>query len=348
MNTKIKLTFGVAFILLAAIVWRVTTGNATSDARRQTAVIVQVERPRRMNIAYKLNYNADVVPIQQANIYSKINGNIERLYADIGDRVSGGRLLALIDTLELSQLAQQASATYENARSNYQRTRELAEQNLIARQELDNAEAAMKVSRANFEAASTRLSYAHITAPFSGYITKRLLDAGVNVKSNDIALFTLMNSDIMKIFINVLEKDIPLITRGKRGIVTVDAYPGKEFFGTVTKLSEAVDLSTRTMAAEIDVANADHLLKPGMFASVTVLVKEHPNALTVPLQAVTKDEKGKSVFTVSGTTARRKEIDTGGEEDSRVEILSGLADADTIITTGAQFVKDGTQVTIQQ
>jgi RND family efflux transporter MFP subunit len=169
----------------------------------------------------------------------------------------------------------------------------------------------------------------------------------VNLKSNDIALMTLMNIDKMKIYISVLEKDIPLIVVGKKGVVTVDSYPGKEFYGEVTKLSQAVDLSTRTMAAQIDVENPEHLLKPGMFASVTVLVDVRPGALTVPLQALGKDDNGRYVFTVNGSVARKTPVNTGVEQKSRVEILAGVTRSDSIITTGAQFVKDGAPLTIQ-
>jgi RND family efflux transporter MFP subunit len=338
----------IAVLLVIAVAVRIATSNASTDMRRQAPVNVQVEQPKNDTLSTRLIFNADVLPIQQANIYSKVAGNLERMYVDIGARVAEGQLLALIDTMELSQLSEQAQATYENAILNFKRVSELAKQNLIAPQDRDNAEAALKVAKANYDAASTRLQYAHITAPFSGYITKRFLDPGVNIKSNDLPIFTLMNMDVMKILVNVLEKDIPLIAKGKKGIVRVDAYPGKEFYGQVTKLSQAVDLSTRTMAVQIDVDNRDHLLKPGMFAGVTVLVEEHPNTLTLPLQAILSDEKGKYVFVVNGSTAVRKGITTGIQQDLTVEILGGVTIDDRVVTTGAQFVKDGAQVNVQQ
>jgi RND family efflux transporter MFP subunit len=231
---------------------------------------------------------------------------------------------------------------------NYERTKELTEQNLIAKQELDNAETAMKVAKANYESAATRLGYASITAPFSGYITKRFLDAGANVTSNNVTLFTLMDIEEMKILINVLEKDIPLIAKGKKAVITVDAYPGKEFYGTVTKLSQAVDLSTRTMAVEVDIPNNEHFLKPGMFANVTLVVDEHKNVITVAIGSLMKDEKGSFVYTVNGNIAHRKNISAGVEQEMKVEILSGIQDGDTIMMVGQQFVKDGAPVIIQQ
>jgi membrane fusion protein (multidrug efflux system) len=101
------------------------------------------------------------------------------------------------------------------------------------------------------------------------------------------------------------------------------------------------------MAAQIEVENAGHFLKPGMFASVTVLVDARPGALTIPIQSVAKDENGKFIYAINGTIAQRKAVTTGVEQNSRVEILSGVSTSDSIVTTGAQFVKDGASVTIQ-
>lgn len=349
MTTKMKISIaGLVLFLAVIVVWKIVGANSSADVRRPAAILVQVGHPERSTIVYRLKFTGDVLPIQQANIYSKINGNLERVYVNIGARVEEDQLLALIDTTETAQQEQQTAATYQNTKLTYERTKELTERNLIAKQELDNVETAMKVAKANYEAAATRLGYAHIAAPFKGYITKRFLDAGANVTSNNVTLFTLMDIEEMKILINVLEKDIPMIEKGKKAIITVDAYPGKEFYGTVTRLSQAVDLSTRTMATEIDIPNGEHLLKPGMFANVMLVVDEHKNTLTVGTQSLMKDEKGSFVLTVNGNIAHRKYIRFGVEQDAKVEILSGLQDADTIITTGQQFVKDGALVTIQQ
>ncbi len=346
-NRKI-LVLGAAVILIGVVAWKVISGRASTDTRRQMVPIVQTEHPRKETVVQKLVFTGDAVPIQQANIYSKVNGNLNRLYVDIGSAVHANQLLALIDTLELAQQVIQTGAVYENAKLTYQRNKDLYSQNLVAEQDLDNALAAMKVASANYEQAKIRLDYAHITAPFDGYITKRYLDVGANVSSNDKILFTLMDPEIMKVTVNVLEKDIPLISKGKKAVITVDAYPGKEFYGSVTRYSGAVDLSTRTMEVEIDVPNRDHLLKPGMFTNVFIIVDERANALTVPTLALQKDDSGSYLFTVDGKTAHRVNVKIGVEQNNRTEILSGLTGNENVVTVGLQFVKDNGQVTIQQ
>jgi membrane fusion protein (multidrug efflux system) len=285
--------------------------------------------------------------VRQASIYSKVDGNLERVLVDIGSQVHMGQTLAMIDTTLLFQQYQQAAATYENASANYRRTKELSEQNLVAKQDIDNADAAAKVAKAAFDLAATRLGYARIAAPFPGIITKRYLDPGSLVTANNVNLFMLMDLSAMKVIVSVLEKDIPLIKEGKDAQVTVDAYPGKEFVGVVKRYAEAVDLSTRTMAVEIDVPNRDRLLKPGMFARVILIVDQHPNAITIPTAAVLSDDKGSYVFITMNNTARRTPVSLGVEQNSRTEILAGLTGNESVITTGQQFVRDGSPISIQ-
>jgi RND family efflux transporter MFP subunit len=349
MNKKLKITIAIVLLIVVAIIaFKIIGGTSSSDQRKQPAPIVKIEQPHRETIFNALKFTGDVIPIQQANIFSKVSGNLEKVYTDMGTYVQKGQLLAQIDTTEIYQQFQQMSATYQNAKLTYQRNKDLSEQNLIAKQDLDNAEAAMKVASANFEAARIRLDYARITAPFSGFITKRFLDPGALVTSNNATMFTLMDLNAMKIIVNVLEKDIPLAKIGKKASVTVDAFPGKEFYGSVGRISEAVDLSTRTMDVEVDIPNSEHLLKPGMFASVTIIVNERGKAITVPTQAILKDAKGFFLYIVNDKTAKRISVNPGIEQDTRTEILSGLNGNESIITTGQQFVKDGGQVIVQQ
>jgi RND family efflux transporter MFP subunit len=335
-------------VLAALFVWRMASGDPSADVRRQNVPVVKTEHPLRQTVMYNLLYTADVVAVQQAGIYPKVSGTLDRVYADMGTPVRRGQMLALIDTTELFQTRQQAAATAQNARLTYRRTKDLFDQKLVAAQDIENAEAAMKVADATLDVATTRLNYARITAPFSGTVTRKFLDPGAVVSALSSTLFTLMDLDNMKIIINVLEQDIPRVTMGLTATVTVDAFPGKTFTGSVSKFAQAVDLATRTMAVEIDVPNRDHLLRPGMFASVTLTVGKRDDALTLPTQAFLKDDQGLYVFVARGDTARRMAIRTGNEQNSRTEILSGLTGTEDVITTGQQFVRNGGAVTVQQ
>jgi len=339
---------GIVVVVVGLSAWKIVAGSSGANIRRQNIPIVKIESAQRETIVYALRFTGDVIPIQQANIYAKVSGNLERVYVDMGTVVRENQMLALIDTTELSQTYLQNAATYENAKINFDRTKDLSEQNLVAKQDLDNAEAAMKVAKANYEDAKIRLDYARITAPFAGTVTKRYLDQGSNIVANNTTLFTVMDMEAMKIVVNVLEKDIPLVNIGRVATITVDAYPGKEFTGTVVRISGAVDLSTRTMAIEIDIPNKDFLLKPGMFCNVALIVDQHNNAVTVPTQTILKDEKGPYVFSVENNIAQRHDLVLGIEQNAHMEIVKGLTGNEQIISIGQQFVKDGGQVNVQQ
>jgi RND family efflux transporter MFP subunit len=339
----------IVALLAIAVVARIMSVDSTAGSRRVNVQIVRVEKLKRENVDYTLQFNGDIIAIQQANIFSKVTGNLDRVFVDMGTLAHRNQLLAVIDSTELYQQVQQTSATYINARLTYERTKKLLEQSLVAKQDLDNAEAAMKVAQANYDNARTKLSYARITAPFRGYITKRYLDPGALVTTDNSTLFSLMDIDSVKVIVNVLEKDIPVIKLGKKAIVTVDAFPGREYEGRISKTSQAVDLTTRTMAVEIDIANDDQTLKPGMFATVTFIIAQHPDAVTVPTYSLMKDNTGQYVFALSGeNTAKKIHVQIGIEVGTQTEILSGLSGDETIITTGQQLLRDGSTVTVQR
>jgi membrane fusion protein (multidrug efflux system) len=306
-----------------------------------------VELPFRELVKSQLQFNGDVLAIGQAGIFSKVPGNLERIYADMGSKVYAGQLLATIDSTEYYQQYQQTNATYQNTRMTFERVQQLIEKSLSSKQDLDNADAAMKVARANFETAATRLSYARIVAPFSGIITKRFLDPGALVAANNATLFTLMNLDRVKIIVNVPESDIQSVYQVRTAQVTFDALPGKVFQGKVTRFSDALDLTTRTMDIQIEIENSAHIIKPGMFASVQMTVAEHQNAITIPTNAILKDDAGQYVFSLDESKAKRIRVKVGAELVERTEIVSGLTGNETVITVGQQFVKDGGQVNIQ-
>lgn len=338
----------VLVVAVLAVTWRIISARSESSGRGPNIPQVRTDSILHQNVRYELRFTGDAMAVQQANIFSKVNGTLEREFVDIGSTVGQNQILALIDTTELSQTYSQTGATYTNAKLQFGRAKDLFEQNLIARQDLDNAEAAMKVAQANFETARTRLQYAQIRAPFAGTIVKRYLDPGALVTANNSTLFSLMDLSNLKIIVNVLERDIPSITKGKAADITVDAFPGRKFAGRITRSAGAVDLSTRTMAVEIDIPNKDLLLKPGMFANVVITAAEHVNAVTVPTAALLKDDQGQYVYIADGDTARQVRVKLGIEQGMQTEILSGLRGNERLITVGQALVRNGGPIAIQK
>jgi membrane fusion protein (multidrug efflux system) len=174
------------------------------------------------------------------------------------------------------------------------------------------------------------------------------VDAGafVSPSSPPTPLVNLVHTEILKIVANVLEKDIPLLKPGMKAKVQVDSYPGRVFEGKVEKINSALDLSTRTLQAEIYILNSDRSLKPGMFANVEVVLLEKPQTLVIPREAVIEAGGEMSVFVVEGKQAFQKPITLGYEQDRLVEVLKGLNEGDQVVIKGQQLIKDGSTIRV--
>lgn len=335
-----------ALALVAVAVVRIATRGSARRSRRPSAAIVRVETPSRDTVVYTIQSTGDVVAMQSASIVAKVGGSLDRVSANIGDKVQSGRSLAFIDTTELALVARQTGATFALARAAYERARQLQAGNLVSQVEFDNVDAAMTVADANFRTAEARLGYANITAPFAGTITARQLDPGA-VVAVGATLFTLADFDSVKVVVNILEKDVPMVAVGTKAVIVADAMPEDTFAGRVGRTSDAVDPATRTMRVEVFVANPAHHLKPGMYATASLFLFEHPDAITVPAAAVQRVAGDTFVYVVERDTARRKPVRTGIEQAARTEILSGLTGGESLITTGQQYVREASPVTVQ-
>ena len=354
---------GITLLLVLIFILKITSSDsATRSNLKPLVVIGQITNGE---VVRTETLTGDILPIQQASIFPKVNGNIEKIFADIGDRVNQNQILALIDTTIYAQNAKQAKANfmqteanYINAKLNYERNKKLLSQNLIAQQDLDNAKASFDVASAQREAteaaysnAITQLNYCKVIAPFSGSITKRMLDPGSYVTSStgsqSSILFTLMNIDRLKTIVNVPERSVPYLKNVKDVVVTADALPNQKFYGRISKISQSIDLATRTMAVEIDIDNSAKTLKPGMFATVQFILEKKSNAPIVPNQVVQNDEKGDFVYLLNAdTTVSKKYVKVGIKMDSTFEVLSGLNANDKVVFIGQNLVKDKMKVKI--
>jgi len=281
----------------------------------------------------------------QADLYAKTPGQIVQVLVDTGDRVQQGQVLARIDAAaqreQIDQLAAavemaratlaQRRAAMEIARGNAGRTQSLYEQQLVALQqqeaaqaELKGAEAQVQVARAAVEQAQANLSAGRveleqtlIRAPFSGSVGKRHLDLGAFAAGNQ-PVFTLIDVSTIETTLPLSEKDAARVRVGQPAVVTVEALRGAEFQGKVARIASLFDPRTNTAEAEVEIANLDGRLKPGMFASVAVALSTAPDALLVPRSALVEEERATYVFTVERAAALPEGAGGGaGREDGR-------------------------------
>ncbi|MES4785367.1 MAG: hypothetical protein C4294_05580 [Nitrospiraceae bacterium] len=150
--------------------------------------------------------------------------------------------------------------------------------------------------------------------------------------------------DTVRTLIEVVEKDVPLIKIGQKAEIRAEAYPDRVFDGRVTRIVQALNRATRTMTVEVDLPNQDHLLKGGMFARVEVLVGVHPNAIQIPVDALTRLEELQYVYIVKDGKAVQVPVEVGSRVENRIEVTQGLTGNEHVIVSGKDLVSDGTPV----
>jgi membrane fusion protein (multidrug efflux system) len=159
-------------------------------------------------------------------------------------------------------------------------------------------------------------------------------------------IMSLHDISTVRVLIEVVERDIPLLQVGQKAELRAEAYPDHVFEGTVTRIVQALNRATRTMTVEIDLPNGDRRLKGGMFARVEVLVGTHRQALQIPIDAVSRLEDTQYVYVVREGKARRVEIEVGARSDNRIEIIKGLTGDEPVIVSGKDLVHDGRPVQV--
>jgi membrane fusion protein (multidrug efflux system) len=144
----------------------------------------------------------------------------------------------------------------------------------------------------------------------------------------------------------VLERDIPLLKPGMKATIRAEAYPEKVFEGKVARINIGLELSTRTLQAEIEIPNSNRLLKPGMFARIEVILLEKPEVLAIPSNAVIEERGERFVYVVQGNKAVRTPILTGIEQERFVEIKEGLKEGDQVVTRGQEAIRENTTIRV--
>jgi RND family efflux transporter MFP subunit len=215
-----------------------------------------------------------------------------------------------------------------------------------ARQEVkEGSRAKLKEMEALLAQEQIRLQNTLIVAPFQGEIIRKYIDTGA-LASPSTPIVSLVHTLTLKIVANVLEKDIPLLKPAMKAKIQTEAYPGKVFEGKVARINTGLDLTTRTLQAEIEIPNSSRLLKPGMFARIEVVLLEKPEVLAIPSNAVMENQGEKFVYLLEGNKAARRPIVTGIEQDRFVEVREGLKEGDQVIVRGQEGIRENTTIRV--
>ena len=322
------------------------TGNRPVD--------VQVTKPTRRDLTYQVTLPGNISPLYQTTLYAKVSGYLKWIGPDKGDAVKKDQVLAIIDAPEVEEQYHQALSDYQIKKLTFDRLAKVWKESpdVIAKQDVDVAEAASQGAKHLVEQRAALRGYTKVRAPYAGIITARFADPGALIQiatassAGAIPLFTIMDLNTVRVYTNVPQDDSSWVIPGKtKATMDIKGLDGRSFTGIVTRSTLALDPSTRSLLVEIDLPNPDHALRPGTFVELSIGLRDIPNALVLPPQAVISGPKGKSVFIIEGGRAKSAPVQTGISDGRWMEITSGLSGDEDVVVVGRGKLLEGSPVT---
>ncbi len=344
--------------------------KASSALQRETladsVATVSVVTPQVAAGAEEVILPGNMQAFTDTPIWARASGYLKVWHVDIGSRVKRGQLLAEIEAPEIEQQVQAAKATLAVANANLKLSQITAERysNLfktdsVAKQDVDNAvgdqaakTAAVNSDQANVARLEQLVAYEKIYAPFDGVITARNIDVGALVNADANApgkeLFHLASNNTLRVFVNVPEVYSRAAKPGVTASLTLTEFPGRQFRGKVVRNAESIDLSSRTLLVEVDVANPTGELLPGSYTSVHLKLPSKVQALTLPANTLLFRSEGLQVAVVRNGRTLLTPVILGHDRGDTVEIISGIRPDEKVVVNPSDSITSGEQVQVTE
>ncbi|HXP08523.1 MAG TPA: efflux RND transporter periplasmic adaptor subunit [Acidobacteriaceae bacterium] len=348
-------TIFATFFLLTCLGCHDQAANPTTDAPEKTPVEVATIHPQSVTDRLVLPARVTPDPTRVVHIYSQITGRLVELYVRPGQEVTKGQTIGLIQSSEIAAArADYDKAKIEVARSDRQldRAKQLLQHEVMAQRDYDDLEAADQAAHAELTRSIQRIKMlgfspegssdsAALRAPISGAVLDIGSASGEMQRSLDNAspIATVANLDSVWILGDVFEQDLNTVRAAQSVDVTLPAYPGETWHGKISNISDAMDPTSRTLKVRVVLPNPKHLLKPEMFANISIARTTAPE-FVLPTAAVVHEGTSSYVFLqTSPGKYERRQVSTGALNGKTVVVTSGLKDGDQIVTAGAALLR---------
>lgn len=348
MKKVLYILIGVAVIGLGAYI--LNKNKEKNEA--ETAVVSQKNTAVAVRIATVKNEvpNTDYVangtfePSQQLEFPAENNGRVVRVLVDEGDAVRKGQVLAVIKGDQLNIELQNAQAAYQNALTDSQRYENAFKTGGVTKQQLDQAKLALVNAKARLAQTRIQLGDASIKSSINGIVNKRNIEPG-SVVAPGTVLFELVNVSTLKLRVTVSEQQVASLKVGSNVPVTASVFPDKQLTGKITFIAPKADESLN-FPVEIEIANNQgNDIKAGMYGTAVFgKGKSEPAVTTIPRVAFVGGVGNNQVFVVENNIAKLVKVTSGRIFGEEVEVLSGLKEGDTVVTSGQINLQDGTPV----
>jgi RND family efflux transporter MFP subunit len=356
-----------ALVLIFGIRSRVKAASALRTATDQMAVpSVSIVMPKRTSPATEIILPGNIQPFISSPIYARTDGYLKKWYFDIGAHVKAGELLAVIQTPEVDEQLSQARSTLNTAEANLalaQITRDryssLLTKHAVAQQDVDNAvgtytanKAIVDADMANVRHFEALVSFEKVYAPFDGVIIARNTDIGDLINSGSSTaprtdLFDMAQPSTLRVYVNVPEEYSQGVKPGQTGAeIALAEFPGKKFPGKLVRTSDAINATTRTLLAEVDVENPSGNLFSGSYAEVHLQIAAQNSTFLLPVSALIFRSNQLQVGVVKNGKAVLTDITPGHDFGDQIEVVAGLQAADQVVMNPPDSLVTGQSVQI--
>jgi membrane fusion protein (multidrug efflux system) len=324
-----------------------STSQDSAVTSEKAPIPVKVSTLAKTKIARTIDYTATILPFEEVNMAPSTPGRIDKIYVEIGDKVSKGDELFLMDRTQLYQLKLQLSSLAKEL----SRLDTLLKSGSAKQQQYDQMKTQYDVTKTNvdFMEENTLLK-----APFYGVVTGKYFENGEmysgspTTSTGRSAVVTVMQVNPLKVNVSITEQYFPLIKKGMKAVILSDVYKNEKFTGFVYRISPTVNSATRSFNVELELPNQNDILKPGMFVRVSMDLGE-VETFVVPANTVLVQEGTniRYVFTEENNIAERIEVNLGKRFDDQLEIISAnLKEGDKLITEGQARLINGDKIEI--
>jgi membrane fusion protein (multidrug efflux system) len=349
----IGLKTAALFLLLSMNLILQGCGREETLSKKDSAIPVTLGTVTAMDVHHTIDQVGTLEANETVMVKSEAQGKIKKILFKEGKQVTEGELLVKLDDAKIKAEIEsiksrivQYRAELVNTKKNVLRNEDLLKDGVINQKIYDDiitkhhvGEALLSEAQANLLLAQEQLKDTSISSPFQGFTSERFISVGDFIGVGD-AIIKIVQTNPLKLAFRIPEKYAPSITTGKQVAVTVDAYPGELFSGTIYFVSPDIDAATRTLLLKATVPNRDDHLSPGMFAHVTVTVELHPDALVVPWDALVVKEDDTYVFRVDAGKAQKVPVKVLLVFDGKAEVEGDLSPETTVVREGKFSIRD--------
>ena len=352
---KKNIITGIIILATLGIIAVVLTNNKKENeaktavvAEKNASVSVKIATVKTEEIVLDFSANGNFEPVQELTFSAEKSGKITNVLVKEGDYVSVGQTLAIVRSDVINVNAQNANAIYQNTVADYTRFENAFKTGGVTKQQLDQAKLAMVNAKSQLTQANINVGDTRIKAPISGFINKKHIEVGSIITGMPATqLFDIVNVSKLKLNVSVNESQVANLKVGSTTSVTASVYPDKTFSGKITFIAAKADTSLN-FPVEIEITNnASKDLKAGMYGTAQFSSNQQKQSLLiVPRNAFIGSVSSNQIFVIENGTAKLKTVTSGRILGDKVEILNGLSEGETVITTGQINLTDGTKVDI--